>query len=188
MGTNYGYERVSTNKQELAAQTKALLAAGVARENIFSDKMSGTRNDRPGWLALLAKVQPGDVIIVTRSDRFSRSSGDMVSTVLKLRDRNIGFVSLSEPFDTTGPTGKFIFTIFAALAELDNDIRKQRIRDGLAVSTKKSGRPLKATSDRMAAVADLVAAGHSVTAACKTVGISRPAYYRAEAARNGRAA
>ncbi len=175
-----GYARVSTKRQELALQLDALRAAGC--EVIYTDKMTGTRNDRPELERCVSECEPGDVVVVYKLDRFARSTAHLVTTVYALGKRDIGFQCTTEPaIDTTTSMGRFIFTIFAALAELDNDIRRERIMAGLAAAKargRKLGRATVFSDERVAAVRDMLEGGMSMSQVARVTGISRATLYR----------
>ncbi len=139
-----GYARVSTKDQELLLQKDALEKAGCIR--IFEEKISGTKSDRPALNALLEYARSGDTIVVWKLDRLGRSLKDLLSIVTTLQERKIGFKSLQENFDTTTSGGKLIFHVFAAIAEFEKDIIKERTVAGLNAARargRKGGRPKK---------------------------------------------
>jgi DNA invertase Pin-like site-specific DNA recombinase len=112
-------------------QEDALLAAGCQR--IFSDTASGSSGDRSGLRECLDYIRSGDTLIVWKSDRLGRSTVDLLKIVDDLRERNIGFKSLTEDlFDTTSHNGKLVFGIFALLAEHERERIRERTRSGLA--------------------------------------------------------
>ena len=127
-----GYARVSTEDQNLTLQLDALKLAGC--EKIFREKISGAKTDRPELTKLLEQVREGDTVTVWKLDRLGRSLKHLVETVTELQNRNIGFRSVKESIDTTTATGKLIFHIFAALAEFERDILRERTNAGLAAS------------------------------------------------------
>jgi DNA invertase Pin-like site-specific DNA recombinase len=114
-GALIGYARVSTKRQNLDAQIRALTEAGCLR--VFADKLSGKNAARPELEACLDYLRPGDTLVVNRLDRLSRSLQDLIATVADLRRRGAGFRSLHEALDTTTPGGRLVFHVFAALAE-----------------------------------------------------------------------
>jgi DNA invertase Pin-like site-specific DNA recombinase len=125
-----GYERVSTDDQNLALQHDALQAAGC--EKIFADKMSGAKADRPGLKEALEFARKGDTLVVWRLDRLGRSLKDLMALVEGLEQRTIGFRSLQESIDTTSSGGKLIFHMFGALAEFERNL----IRNGHKLACK----------------------------------------------------
>jgi DNA invertase Pin-like site-specific DNA recombinase len=132
-GLNFGYVRVSTNEQDEALQLDALHAVGIPDDRIYTDRgVSGTKTSRPELDALLRTLRPGDTVTVWRLDRLGRSSHHVVSLVLDLEDRGIGFKCLTGlEVDTTTPTGRFMLRVFAALAEMERDIIRERTVAGL---------------------------------------------------------
>src|SRR5882762_5361393 len=124
-----GYARVSTQDQSPALQLDALRAAGCDR--IFEEKASGAQRDRPELKAALEYMRDGDVLVVWKLDRLARSLGQLIDTVDSLKERGIGFRSLTEQIDTTTPAGKLTFHIFGAMAEFERSIIRERTRAGL---------------------------------------------------------
>jgi DNA invertase Pin-like site-specific DNA recombinase len=109
-----GYARVSTGHQSLDQQRDALTAAGC--ERIFTDKLSGVREDRPGLAAMLDYVRPGDTVVVIALDRLGRSLSGVIRTVETLTETGVLLRSLREGIDYSTPTGRMLAGIFAALA------------------------------------------------------------------------
>src|SRR5690242_6592296 len=114
-----GYMRVSSDgdRQVVDLQRDALLAAGVDARHLYEDHAGGSRSDRPGLVAALAFLQPGDCLIVWKLDRLGRSLPHLLATVNGLKARGVAFGSLTEQIDTTTPQGEFLFHIFSALAQ-----------------------------------------------------------------------
>ena len=140
-----GYIRVSRDKQTTALQEDAIRQAECGR--VFTDTMSGVRDDRPAFLAMLDMARPGDVIVVWRLDRLGRSLRHLIETVTQMNERGIELRSIKEQLDTTTPTGKLMFHIIGAMAEFERDIIRERTTAGLEaarVRGRKGGRP-KAT-------------------------------------------
>lgn len=127
-----GYARVSTTDQHLQLQTDALHVAGC--ERVFTDMVSGARGERPGLMAALAACRPGDTLVVWKLDRLGRSLSHLVGTVRDLGAQGIGFTSLQEQLDMTTTGGKLVFHIFAALAEFERDLIRERTNAGLAAA------------------------------------------------------
>ena len=137
-----GYIRVSRDKQTTLLQEDALKKEQC--EQVFTDKMSGKRFDRPRFLAMLAMARQGDVIVIWRLDRLGRSLKELIETVTMLRDRGIELRSIKENIDTTTPTGKLMFHIVGAMAEFERDIISERTLAGLEAARargRKGGRP-----------------------------------------------
>ena len=174
-----GYARVSTDDQNLSLQTDALTAANVFR--IFEDKESGAKADRPQLIAALDHLRPGDTLVVWRLDRLGRSLHDLVKIVGDLEARGVGFESLTEKIETGSASGKLIFHLFAALAEFERNLIRERTNAGLAAARARGrmgGRkPLDADALR---VLHTLRADKSLTPTkiCKQMGISRTTFYR----------
>ncbi len=141
----YGYARVSTQDQNLALQQDALSVYGV--DETIVDKISGKRFDRSGLTRLCSKLQFGDKVVVYKLDRLGRSLIDLLKTVQWFKDNGIEFVSLKETIDTSTPTGRLIFNIFATLAEFERDLISERTKAGLQAA-KKRGKVLGRTPYR----------------------------------------
>jgi DNA invertase Pin-like site-specific DNA recombinase len=133
MGKCFGYARVSTNDQDLSLQLNELKAVGC--DTIFTDKVSGTKSERPGLDECLKTLRPGDTLIVWRLDRLGRSMQHLVSVVTELKSKGIGFRSLRDgAIDTTTASGELIFNIFAALAQFEAELIRERTRAGLSAA------------------------------------------------------
>jgi DNA invertase Pin-like site-specific DNA recombinase len=175
-----GYARVSTDDQNLDLQRDALEKAGC--EQIFTDRVSGTKAERKGLTQALSHLRSGDTLVVWRLDRLGRSLQHLIDTVTELQEREIGFKSLQESIDTTTSGGKLVFHIFGALAEFEREIIRERTKAGLTAARargKSGGRP-KALTDKQVQMLNNLAAdrNNSIEDICKTLGISRMTYYR----------
>ena len=124
-----GYARVSTDDQNLDLQRDALERAGCHR--FYEERASGKSADRPQLEECLADLRPGDTLIVWRLDRLGRSLPDLVRIVGDLEQRGVGFESLAEHIETSSATGKLVFHVFAALAEFERNLIRERTRAGL---------------------------------------------------------
>ena len=174
-----GYARVSTGGQKLERQLDALTAAGCRR--VFAEKQSGRDTDRPELTACLAFLAAGDTLVVPSLDRLSRSLADLITTVGKLRRRDIGFTSLHENLDTTTPGGRLVFHVFAALAEFIRELIVSGTREGLAAARARGrvgGRPSVITPEILRAARDMLPnPDASVTAIAKLLGVSPGTLY-----------
>ena len=178
-----GYARVSTQDQTLALQRDALEKAGCGR--IFTDTASGAKAERRGLDEALAYMRAGDTLVVWKLDRLGRSIRHLIDVVALLQDKGIGFKSLTEQIDTTTSGGKLVFHVFAALAEFERDIIRERTQAGLVAARargRKGGRP------KAAALADAkkIAIAQSlyddkrlsIEEICRTLRVSRSTLYR----------
>ena len=137
-----GYARVSTDDQNLDAQTDALTAAGA--ERVFADKISGTKRERLELDKMLDQLRPGDVVVVAKYDRLARSLRDLLDIVEAIQARGAGFRSLAEDIDTTTPAGRLVFHVFASIAQFERERISERMKEGLEVARKRvrvGGRP-----------------------------------------------
>lgn len=130
-----GYIRVSTVTQNLARQEILMQELGV--EMVFMDQLSGKNTDRPELQKMLAFVRDGDTVVVESISRFARNTKDLLNLIEKLTEKNVEFVSKKEAIDTTNPTGKFMITIFGAVAELEREYILQRQAEGIAIAKQK---------------------------------------------------
>jgi DNA invertase Pin-like site-specific DNA recombinase len=178
-----GYARVSTHDQTLGLQTDALTEAGC--ERIFTDTASGAKAERPGLMECLDFARHGDTLVVWRLDRLGRSLRHLIDSINELQDRGVGFRSLTEQIDTTTSGGKLIFHVFAALAEFERDLIRERTQAGLAAARargRRGGRPRAAGLDhpkKLAIARQLYdARHHSIAEICSTLRVSRATLYR----------
>lgn len=129
-----GYIRVSTVEQNEERQIKALLEKGVAEENLYIDKQSGKNIDRKQLKALMDFARKGDTVITESISRIARNTRDLLTIIDQLSNKGIDFISLKENIDTTTPQGKFMLTVFAAMAELERESILERQREGIAIA------------------------------------------------------
>lgn len=174
-----GYARVSTEDQNLALQLDALSAADC--ERVFEDKWSGAKADRPGLAKAIAFARPGDVLVVWRLDRLGRSLPDLVRIIGELEQSGISFESVTERIETGTAAGRLVFHVFAALAEFERNITRERTLAGLAAARERGrsgGRPGIA-SEKLAALKALAADPKKKPGEiCKALGISRATFYK----------
>jgi DNA invertase Pin-like site-specific DNA recombinase len=175
-----GYARVSTAEQNLDLQENALKEAGAQR--IFSDHgVSGSLAARPQLNAALDHLREGDVLTVWKLDRLGRNTRNVLDVVETLRAQNVGFRSLTEGLDTTGPMGTAMLTIMAAFAQLERDTMIERTRAGLAAAAldnRHGGRPRKADDAGIAKARGMKEKGVSVPDIARMMNVSRPTVYR----------
>lgn len=132
--TYIGYARVSTEEQNEARQLVAFEGFTEKIKKVFIDKMRGRNTNRPELQAMLNYVREGDVVVVSDFSRLARSTRDMLQIVQELTDKGVGLISLKESVNTDTPQGRFVLTIFAALAELERETILQRQREGIAIA------------------------------------------------------
>lgn len=134
-----GYARVSSNGQELQLQLDALKKAGVAKSDVFTDKVSGAKAARPGLEKCLQQLKPGDTLLVWRLDRLGRSIRHLIDLVEDLHQRGVKFKSICDgAIDTTSASGELIFHVFSALAQFERRLIQERTNAGLKAQNSRS--------------------------------------------------
>src|ERR687885_586712 len=175
-----GYARVSTSEQTLDLQKDALEKIGCTK--IFSDVVSGAKEERKGLQEALEYVRQGDTLVVWRLDRLGRSLKHLIETITRLNDRHIGFKSITENIDTTTSGGKLVFHIFGALAEFERELIRERAKAGLLAARargRRGGRPKTLKDKKVAMAQALYNDKHNpIAEICKTLNISRATLYR----------
>ena len=182
-----GYARVSKadGSQALDLQIDALKKAGVKANHIYQDRASGKLDDRPGLVACMKALRKGDLLIVWKLDRLGRGLRHLVNTIQELLDKGVGFKVLAgqgAEINTTTASGKLVFGIFAALAEFERELIRERTMAGLAAARargRKGGRRFSLTKAQVRLAQ--VAMGKKETVVgdlCKELGITRPTIYR----------
>ena len=145
--TTYGYARVSTDGQTVAAQDAQLRAAGCAK--VYAETASGAKTDRRELAKILRRLQPEDVLMVTRLDRLARSTRDLLNILHTLGERKVGFKSLADSWaDTTTAHGRLLVTMLAGIAEFERELIRARTGEGRSRAKArgvKFGRPLSLT-------------------------------------------
>lgn len=173
-----GYARVSTtdDRQSTDLQRDALVAVGVDLRHIHEDRASGARDDRPGLKACIEFLREGDVLVVWKLDRLGRSLGHLIEIVTGLKERGVGFRSLTESVDTTTAMGELLFHIFGALAQYERSLIRERVLAGLAAARRRGrrgGRPRRLDVERVVAARALLTSGLTVSAAARSIGVPR---------------
>lgn len=176
-----GYIRVSTTEQNTIRQECLMDTLGV--EKIFIDKISGVQKNRPELNKLLSFVREGDSVIVESISRFARNTRDLLELIDKLGKNRIQFISQKEAIDTSTPTGKFMLTVFSAVAELEREYILQRQREGIEVAKQqgkyKGRKPIEISPQKFESQYRLWRAG-KITAvqAQKNLSLSPSTFYR----------
>lgn len=127
-----GYIRVSTVEQNIARQESIMEKLGV--DKVFIDKMSGKNTDRPELKKMMNFVRSDDIVVVESISRFARNTRDLLVLVDRLVAKRVQFVSMKEKIDTSTPSGKFMLTVFGAVAQLEHDYILQRQKEGIAIA------------------------------------------------------
>ena len=174
-----GYIRVSTREQNIARQEVLMKELGV--DEIFIDKMSGKNMNRPELKRMMHYVRKGDFVIVESISRFARNTKDLLELIEQLKEKNVEFISKKENIDTTTPTGKFMLTVFGAVAELEREHILQRQAEGIAIAKedgKYKGRK-KIVNDKFEKVYTEWKSGNiSAVRAMELLGMKRNTFYR----------
>ena len=173
-----GYMRVSSldERQSVDLQRDALLAAGVDERNIFQDKASGTRDDRPGLKDCLSYIKSGDVLVVWKLDRLGRSLPHLLSIIAGLKEKSVSFRSLTEQMDTTTPHGELMFSLFGALAQYERALIHERVMAGLAAAKRrgrKGGRPPAINQEKLEMALEALKKGASKMSVARSFQIPR---------------
>ena len=182
MGKKIGYARVSTNGQDLDLQVRELKVAGC--KQVFTDRVSGSKSERPGLDACLKTLKKGDTLLVWRLDRLGRSMQHLVNVVADLKGRGVGFKSIRDgAIDTTTASGELVFNIFAALAQFERELIRERTMAGLSAARargKLGGRkPMPPDHPKVLSAKKLHAEKTiSIRDICNALKISRATLYR----------
>ncbi|MEX6506830.1 recombinase family protein [Jiella sp. M17.18] len=171
---SFGYARVSTVGQTLEAQLEELHVAGCTI--IFREKVSGAQSDRKELMKLLAKLEPGDELVVTRIDRLARSTFDMFAIVKRIVDAGARFRSLAQPWaDTNDSTGRLMLAVLGGLADVERDLIKTRTAEGRARAKArgvKMGRKPKLTAAQRREALERKANGEAHTSIARSYNVS----------------
>lgn len=179
-----GCARVSTRDQNLDLQIDALKKAGCDDTYIYKEEISRATRERPELKKALEHLRAYDVVVVWKLDRLGRSLADLVHLVNEIQEKGAGLQSLHDNIDTTTPQGKLTFNIFAAIAEFEREIIRERTKAGLASARalgRKGGRPSGLSKDaqvKAAAAKSLYQPKKSVAEICATLSISKKTFYK----------
>ena len=180
---NVGYVRCSTVEQNEERQLRMMAEQGIDAKHIYTDKASGKNTDRPAFHKMMNYVREGDTVIVESISRIARNTRDLLGIVEQLTAKGVEFVSIKESIDTTTPQGKFMLTVFGALAELERENILERQREGIAIAKEqgkyKGRKPIDADPEQLAAVCARWRAGEiTARAAMQEVGMKPNTFYR----------
>jgi DNA invertase Pin-like site-specific DNA recombinase len=186
VGKLIGYARVSTKRQDTDRQEQDLVAAGVRRDDLYIDHgVSGAHAKRPAFGKALAATEPGDTLVITTLDRLGRSTQNMLNLAEELRGRGAALRVLNlggGDVDTGTPMGSMVFTVMAALAQMELDIKKERVGDSVskrrAAGLDLGGRRQVFTERQIKSAADLIEKGRPATHVARDMGMSRATLYR----------
>lgn len=183
MGELIGYARVSSKGQNITPQVTALTGAGVDKDHLYQEKVSGTKREgRDALEDMLSRgIRKGDTVVVTRLDRLARSTRDLHNIAHTLEEKEVGLKVLEQDIDTTTSAGRLFFTMLSAISTFETELRKERQREGIDAALAKGpdspfkGRPTSIDADK---VREMKANGKSPTAIAKELGIARSSVYR----------
>jgi len=182
MGKTYGYIRVSCADQCEDRQRISMSELKIPAAQIFLDKQSGKNTARPSLQKLLTKVKRGDTVVVESVSRFARNTKDLLDLIDKLTAKGVEFISQKEHIDTTSPTGKFMLTVFGAVAELERGYILQRQAEGIASARLRGvrfGRPIKKPPENFGELVKLWERGKlPVDEVLKRTGLKEATFYR----------
>lgn len=174
-----GYVRVSTQEQNTLRQEILMKELGV--DELFIDKASGKNADRAELKKMMEYVRKGDTVIVESISRFARNTQDLLDLIEQLSDKEVEFISRKEAIDTATPTGKFMLTVFGAVAELEREYILQRQREGIAIAKqqgKYTGRKPISHPDFERVVAQWRSGEISAVNAMRKLGMKPSTFYR----------
>ncbi|WP_045729791.1 recombinase family protein [Pseudarthrobacter chlorophenolicus] len=177
--TLIGYARVSTADQKLDLQTDALKAAGCVK--VYSDIVSGAGTKRPELDECLRFLREGDVLVVYKLDRLGRSLSHLMEIIRDLKQKGIGFKSISDGIDTTTSTGQLLFHIMGSFAEFERTLIQERTNAGLKAARERGklgGRPVAVTPEIGARITQLRGEGKNADSVATELGIGRATVYR----------
>lgn len=186
MGKLIGYARVSTKGQNADRQVTDLLGAGVRKDDLYVDHgVSGARASRPGFDQAVGALQEGDTLVVTTLDRLGRSTQTMLELTQELRQCGVGLRVLNlggGDVDTSTPMGSMVFTVMAALAEMELEIKRERVTDSIAkrraTGGDLGGRRQQFTDSQIRSARRLIEAGQPAAQVARDLGMSRATLYR----------
>ncbi|MBK5447044.1 recombinase family protein [Peribacillus sp. TH24] len=174
-----GYARVSTQEQNLQMQMDELQKFGCFE--IFEEKITGTKRDRPALNEMIKMLREGDRVVVYKLDRISRSTKHLIELTELFEEKGVEFVSIKDNIDTSTATGRFFFRMMASIAELERDIISERTKAGLSSARARGrvgGRPKTPTKSIETALKMYHSKDYSISEIVKATGVSQSTLYR----------
>ena len=174
-----GYARVSSNEQNLDLQIDALETSGCAK--IFSDKLSGAQQKRPGLENALSHLRTGDTLVLWKLDRLGRNVKGLIELVETLQAEGVDFYSITDGINTSTPAGRFFFHVMASLAQMERELLVERTKAGLAAAKERGrvgGRKRIMTPSKLEAAKKLLCEGMPPKDVAQNLGVSIPTLYR----------
>lgn len=177
------YCRVSTEEQNEERQVKSALDLGIDKDNIYIDKQSGKNTNREKLNEMLKFCRKGDIIITESISRIARNTKDLLNIIEELNQKQVDFISLKENIDTSSPQGKFMLTVFGAMAELERECILQRQREGIQIAksqNKYKGKPqMQIDKEEFTRVCAEWRKGNKTATQCmKELGLKPNTFYR----------
>lgn len=174
-----GYVRVSTAEQNTARQE--IIMEALEADSVYIDRVSGKDARRPELQKMLSYLRPGDTVVVESISRFARNTKDLLELMETLEVKGAAFISQKEAIDTTTPSGKFMLTVFGAMAELERDYIRLRQKEGIAIAKANGvyhGRPVRKIAEWEQVMALEQSGEITAREAARRLGISTSTYYR----------
>lgn len=177
----FGYCRVSTKEQSFNRQIDSLTEYGIHKANIYKEKITGTKKDRPQLNKLLEDVEQGDIVVVSELARLGRSTKDLIQIAETLAEKGVELVSLKESLDTTTATGKAMFGMLSVMAQFERDLISERTKEGLESARargKLGGRPKKRRENVERALMLYDMKTIAINDICEMCNMSKPTLYK----------
>lgn len=174
-----GYVRVSTAEQNTARQE--IIMEALEADSVYIDRVSGKDTRRPELQKMLSYLRPGDTVVVESISRFARNTKDLLELMETLEVKGAAFISQKEAIDTTTPSGKFMLTVFGAMAELERDYIRLRQKEGIAIAKANGvyhGRPVRKIAEWEQVTTLEQSSEITAREAARRLGISTSTYYR----------
>lgn len=178
-----GYARVSTENQKLDRQIDMLIEYGVDKRNIYQEKITGTKKDRPKLNQMISDLQENDIVVIADLTRVSRSTKDLLDIVDKIKSKGASIKSIKDTWlDTTSdnPYNQFLLTVMSSLSQLERDLVSSRVKEGLKAAKargRNGGRPSQ-RNDKSDLVGMLYEQNYKIVDIVKKTGLSRATVYR----------